>query len=66
MQVVGREGSVVVSAAYSIELIREALNPEVRTSKPKEKPTLVTLHPYVQTAYIRLSRMLAKRNIKSI
>jgi hypothetical protein len=65
MQVVGREGSVVVSAAYSIKQIREALNPEVRTSKPKEKPTSVTLLPYVRTAYIQLSRMPAKHNTKS-
>jgi len=66
MQVNGREGSVVVSAAYSIKQTREALNPEVRNSKPKEKPTSVTLIPYVQAAYIRLSRMLAKQNIRSV
>jgi hypothetical protein len=64
MQVVGREGSVVVSAAYSIKQTREALNPEVRTSKAKEKPTSVTLLPYVQMAYIWLSGMLAKHNTK--
>jgi hypothetical protein len=51
-KVAGREGSVVVSAAYSIKQTQEALNPEVRTCKPKEKPTLVTLLPYVHTAYI--------------
>ena len=66
MQVVGRKGSVVVSAAYSIKQIQEALNPENRTSKPKEKSTLVTLLPYVQMAYIQLSRMLAKHIIKSV
>jgi hypothetical protein len=66
MQVAGREGSVVVSAAYGIKQIQEALNPEVRTCKPKEKPTLVTLLPYVHTAYIWLSRMLAKHNTKSV
>jgi hypothetical protein len=66
MQVFGREGSVVVSAAYSIKQIREALNPEVRTSKPKEKPKSVTLLPYVWMAYIQLSRMLAKHNTKSV
>ena len=34
----------------------------VRTSKLKEKPTLVALLAYVQTTYSRLSRMLAKHN----
>jgi hypothetical protein len=49
---------------YSRQQIQRALNLKVRTSKPKDKPISVTLLPYVQTKYGRLSRMLAKRNIK--
>ena len=45
---------------YSIKLIRCALNPAFRTSKPKGKPTSVAVHPYVQTTSVRLSRVLAK------
>jgi hypothetical protein len=51
---------------YSRQQIQHALNPQVRTSKPKDKPTSVALLPYVQTTYGRLSRMLAKHNIKSV
>jgi len=40
---------------YSLKEIH-ALNPAVRTSKPKDKPTSVTLHPYVQMTYGWLSR----------
>jgi hypothetical protein len=36
------------------------------TSKPKDKPTSVAVLPYVQTTYGRLSRMLARHNIKSV
>jgi hypothetical protein len=38
----------------------------VRTSKPKDKPTSVTLLPYVQTTYGRLSKLLARHNTKSV
>jgi hypothetical protein len=40
---------------YSLKEIR-ALNPAIRISKPKDKPTSVTLHPYVQMTYGWLSR----------
>jgi hypothetical protein len=46
--------------------IQHALNPKVKTSKLKDKPTSVALLPYVQTTYGRLSRMLAKHNINSV
>jgi hypothetical protein len=48
---------------YSRKQIQRTLNPKVRTSKPKDKPTSVALLPYIQTTYGRLSRMLAKHNI---
>jgi hypothetical protein len=48
----------------SIKQISCALNPAVRTSKPTDKPTSFALHRYVQTTYGRLSRILAKRNMK--
>lgn len=50
---------------YSIKHIRQALNLAVGTSEPKDKPTSVALLPYVQETYRHLSRVLAKRNIKS-
>jgi hypothetical protein len=50
----------------SCKQIQCALNPKVRTSKPKDKPTPATLLPYVQTAYCCLSRMLARHNIKNV
>ena len=46
----------------SIKRIWRALNPAVRTSKQKQKPTSVTLLPHVQMTYGRLSRMLAKQH----
>jgi hypothetical protein len=51
---------------YSRQQIQCALNPKVRIPKPKYKPTSIALLPYVQTTYGRLSRMLAKHNIKSV
>jgi hypothetical protein len=50
----------------SRQQIQHALNPDMRTSKPKDKPTSVALLPYVQTTYGRLSRMLARHNINSV
>ena len=43
-----------------------AFNPTFRTSKPTDNPTSFALLPYVQTTYGRLSRMLAKPNIKCV
>jgi hypothetical protein len=37
-----------------------------RLTKISNKPTLTAYIPYTQTAYGRLSRMLAKRNIKCV
>ena len=51
--------------SYSIKQTLRVLNPVVRSSKPKDKPTSVALLPYVQTTYGRHSRMLAK-HIKSV
>jgi len=48
----------------TIKQISCVLNPAVRTSKPTDKPTSFALFPYVQTTYGRLSRILAKRNMK--
>jgi hypothetical protein len=56
----------ICSNGYSRQQIQRSLNPTVRTSKPKDKPTSVALLPYVQTTYGRLSRMLARHNIKSV
>jgi hypothetical protein len=50
---------------YSCKQIQRVLNPKVRTSKPKDKPTPVTLLPYVQTTSCCL-RMLARHNIKNV
>ena len=54
----------------SVEQIRQALNPTVRTSKPKVKPTSVVLVSYVQTTHCRpagrLSRMLANTTLNML
>jgi len=38
----------------------------VRLPKLKEKPTSFAFFPYVQTTYDRLSRVLAKHNIRCV
>jgi hypothetical protein len=42
------------------------LQPAVKTSKLKGKPTSVALLPHVQMTYGQLRRMLAKHNIKCV
>jgi hypothetical protein len=42
------------------------MKPATQTRKDQEKPTSTVYVPYKQTTYGRLSRMLAKYNIKSI
>jgi hypothetical protein len=42
------------------------MKPATRTSKPKDKPTTTAYIPYTNNTYGRLSRMLAKHNIKSV
>jgi len=42
------------------------MKPVTRTAKTDDKPTLTTYIPYTQTTFGRLSRMLAKHNIKSV
>jgi non-ribosomal peptide synthetase component F len=51
---------------YSHQQIRRAMEPATRTAKPNDKPTSTAYVPYTQTTYGRLSRMLAKHNIKSV
>jgi len=50
---------------YSQQRIR-AIKPATRTNKTEDKPTCTAYLPYTQTSYGRLSRMLAKYNIKSV
>jgi hypothetical protein len=45
---------------YITKQIRRALNPAVRTSKPKDKPTSFAILLHVQTTYGRLYGMLTK------
>jgi hypothetical protein len=42
------------------------MKPTTQTAKNEEKPTSTTYLPYTQTTFGRLSRLLAKYNIKSI
>jgi hypothetical protein len=42
------------------------MEPATRTAKTNDKPTSTAYIPYTQTTYGRLSRMLAKHNIKSV
>jgi len=51
---------------YSPQQIRRAMKPATRTAKTNDKPTSTAYIPYTQTTYGRLSRMLAKQNIKSV
>jgi len=52
--------------AYSPQQIRRAMKPATRTAKTNDKPTATAYIPYTQTTYGRLSRMLAKHNMKSV
>jgi hypothetical protein len=47
---------------YNSTQIRHVLNLSVRTSKPKQKPTSVTVLPYFQITYSQLNRMFTKHN----
>lgn len=49
-----------------LKRISRALDPTVRTFKPKEKPTSVAILPYIQTTYIRIKRMLGRYSIKNV
>jgi hypothetical protein len=51
---------------YSPRQIRRYHNPATRTTKPNETHASIAFTPYTQTAYGRLSRMLAKHNIKIV
>jgi len=42
------------------------MKPATQTAKTNDKPTSTAYIPYTQTTYGRLSRMLAKQNIKSV
>jgi len=46
--------------------IRRAMEPATRTAKTNDKPTSTAYIPYTQKTYGRLSRRLAKHNIKSV
>jgi hypothetical protein len=46
--------------------IRRAMELAARTAKTSDKPTSTVYIPYTQTTYGRISRMLAKHNIKSV
>jgi hypothetical protein len=51
---------------YSHQQIRRAMEPATRTAKTNDKPTSIAYILYTQTTFGRLSRMLAKHNIKSV
>jgi hypothetical protein len=51
---------------YSTQQIHRAKKPPIKTTKIKDKSTSMAYIRYMQTTYERLSRMLAKHNIKSI
>jgi hypothetical protein len=58
--------TVFKNNGYTTQQIRQALKPHTKTAKKNDKPTSTAYIPYTQTAYGRLSRMLAKHNIKRI
>jgi len=51
---------------YSHRQICRAMEPVARLAKTNDKPTSTAYIPYTQTTCARLSRMLAKHNIKSV
>jgi hypothetical protein len=51
---------------YSHQQIRRAMEPATRTAKTNDKPTSTAYIPYTPTTYGRLSRMLAKHDIKIV
>jgi hypothetical protein len=58
--------SVFKMNGYSPQQIQRAMKPTVPTTKKEDKPIATAYLPYTQTTYGRLSRMLAKHNIKSV
>jgi hypothetical protein len=58
--------SVFKDNGYSPQQIRRAMEPATRTAKTNDKPTSTAYIPYTQTTYGRLSRLLAKHNIKIV
>jgi hypothetical protein len=58
--------TVFKNNGYATQQIRRALKPQAKTAKANDKPASTAYIPYTQTAYGRLSRILAKHNIKSI
>jgi hypothetical protein len=58
--------TVLKENGYSPQQIRRAMEPAARTAETNDKPTSNAYIPYTQTTYGRLSRMLAKHNIKSV
>jgi hypothetical protein len=50
---------------YSHQQIQRAIKPATRYNNTEDKPTSTAFLPYTQTTYGRLSRMLARYNIKS-
>jgi hypothetical protein len=57
--------TVFKNNGYTTQQIR-ALKLQANTAKTNDKPTSTAHIPYTQTTYGKLSRMLAKHNIKSI
>jgi hypothetical protein len=58
--------TVFKNDGYNTQQIQQALKLQTKTAKTNDKPTSTAYIPYTQTAYGRLSRILAKHNIKSI
>jgi hypothetical protein len=51
---------------YKERQIKRAMKPSRRIPVPENKPTATALIPYTNNTYGRLSRLLAKYNIKSV
>jgi hypothetical protein len=58
--------TVFKNNGYSTQQILRALKPPTKTTNTNDKPTSTAYIPYTQTTYGRLSRMLAKHNIRII
>jgi len=58
--------TVFKNNGYSNQQIRRAMQPTKHTTKSKDKSSTTAYIPYRASTYGRLSRMLAKHNIKSV
>jgi hypothetical protein len=58
--------SVFQMNGYNPQQIQRAMMPTIPITKEEDKPVFTAYPPYTQMTFGRISRMLAKHNIKSV